>query len=105
MSIRLSSSHLCLDGNLVDSFFDKDPLALIAFQSESNQLIIAPSTSSWFTKIHQAQQCLLKTKSMDGDKSIAIHSLLIDHEIDDTDRTLNYELNRKAGWIKVDLTN
>ena len=45
-----------------------------------------------FKKIHKAGQQMLKDRNLKGDKSIALHEILIDHQIDETDRELTYEL-------------
>lgn len=104
MSVRLSHSHLCLDHDLVKAIFKQHGAALLTYQRDKGQLLIAPSTNNWFTKVHEAEQYLLKVKNSKGDRSIAIHSLLLDFEIDDSDRSLPYEVNQKAGWIRVALT-
>lgn len=103
MSIRLSNQHICINAGVAKTFFDSDRVAQMSFQESFDQLLLAPISSSWFNKMHGAQQCNLKDKSAVGDKAIAIHALLIDHDLDGSDRTLQYELNENAGWIKINL--
>lgn len=105
MNVRLANSHVCMDAPLANSLFKENNLALLSFQESSKQLLVAPITSSWFKKMHEAKQCLLKDKNIQGDKSIALHALLIDYDLDETDRELGYELNEQAGWIKINLNN
>ncbi|MEM9326866.1 MAG: hypothetical protein AAGA85_14465 [Bacteroidota bacterium] len=101
--IELSKKHLCLEAELVEHFFGREDQALLSYDEDSQRLLVAPSSSSWFAKMHKTSSFLLKTKNLKGDRSLAIHSILIDHEIDAQDRPLDYECNASAGWIKINL--
>ena len=94
-----------MSSTLASTLFKQDNLAFMTFQESTKQLLVAPVTSTWFTKMHEAKQCLLKDKNMHGDKSIAPHALIIDHELDETDRELEFELNEQVGWIKINLND
>lgn len=103
MNVRLSNQHICLEAELAKTFFESESVAQICYQESTNHLLLAPISSSWFSKMHQSSQCHLKEKSMVGDKAIAVHALLMDHDLDESDRPLAYEVNESAGWIKINL--
>ena len=54
-------------------------------------------------KLHKAKQHMLKDRNLKGDKSIALHELLIDNEIDSTDRDLVYDFQPGLGILNIKL--
>ena len=103
MSVSLKSSHLCLDANLVSQLLANDPYVFLSYKSAEKQLLLSPVSNTWFPKMHEAHQYFLKLKNSAGDVATALHALILDHDLDDTDRELEYQLNTKSRFLKIEL--
>lgn len=103
VAVYLKTSHIYLDHELVQAVFGDIPYAYAAYVKEQKALLITPVTSQWFVKMHKPTQFLLKSRNLKGDKTLAIRELLIDHDLDVTDRELAYEVVSKTKLIKINL--
>lgn len=101
--LHLKTSHIYLDHELVREIFGDIHYAYVAYVPEKAALLITPVTSQWFVKMHKPTQFLLKSRNLKGDKTLAIRELLIDHNLDVTDRALAYDVVSKTKLIKVNL--
>ncbi|MEM6840815.1 MAG: hypothetical protein AAF944_26205 [Bacteroidota bacterium] len=101
--ITLKSSHLYISGTIAQQVFDNEPQAYLAYQAERGVLLVAPVSQQWFYKMHQPSQHLLKARNLQGDKTIALHEILIDHALDNRDRELEYTLQDTSGILKISL--
>lgn len=43
-----------------------------------------------FPTIHKGDLQMLKTRNLEGDKTISLQEIIIDHDLDDSDRDLLY---------------
>ena len=100
--ISLQSSHIFLENHLANKVFGQVHYAYASYREQ--QLLITPVSSQWFAKMYEASQFLLKTKNGNGDRAIAIHEILIENDIDVSDRDLNYEIISKTNLIKINLS-
>ncbi|MEL6717421.1 MAG: hypothetical protein AAFP82_01760, partial [Bacteroidota bacterium] len=66
-------------------------------------LMIAPKSDELFKQLHKAKQHMLKDRNAQGDKTVALHELLIDHEISSIDRELEYECQKELRILNVKL--
>ncbi len=101
--MELRSSHIQLDSTLVESVFGAVHYAYVAYVTEQEKLLITPVSSQWFVKMHEPNQFLLKSRNLKGDKTLAIREILIDNDLDASDRELKYEVVEKTNLIKVAL--
>ena len=99
--ISLKTSHICLDNDLVQLVFGEVNFAYATYVQEQGKILITPVTSQWFVKMYKPKQFLLKSRNLKGDRTLAIRELLIDNELDMTDRDLQYEVIHKTNLIKV----
>ncbi len=102
--IALKNNHLLFARELVDKAFPSINQILISFKPDQGVLLISGADNSWFSKMHESQQIFLKQKNSQGDCAAAIHSLVLDYDINAADRQLPYEVNEKTGFIKVEIT-
>ena len=70
---------------------------------EQKKMLITPVISQWFVKMHQPTQFLLKSRNLKGDRTLAIREILIDNDLDTTDRILEYEIVEKTNLIKISM--
>ena len=101
--IWLKSAHVYLDSQLVNSIFEDVDYAYVSYIASQQKLLITPVTSLWFPKMYAATQFLLKTRNLKGDKTLAIREILIDHDLDLSDRNLEYEVITKTKLVKITL--
>jgi hypothetical protein len=99
--IILKSSHIYLNVNLVEKIFKSVHYAYIAYLPKQKKMLITPVSSLWFVKIHKPTQFLLKSRNLQGDKTLAIREILIDHNLDTTDRIMQYETIEKTNLIVI----
>lgn len=99
----MKSSHIYLDCELVEPIFGEIHYAYVTYAKEQKRILITPVSSQWFVKIYQPTQFLLKSRNLRGDRTLAIREILIDNELDTTDRELKYEIIQKTNLIKVEL--
>lgn len=102
--IRLKSSHIYLESDLVEQVFGSIHYAFATYNVEQQKLLITPVSSNWFAKMYDdSAQFLLKDRNLKGDKTLAIRQILIDNDLDGSDRELNYELVERTKLLKIEL--
>jgi hypothetical protein len=101
--VRLKISHLYIDAEVAKAVFGEDERVNLIYYPDRNDLLICGVSQSFFTKLHKdTSQHLLKNRNLNGDKTLALHELLIDNEIEDTDRELVFEI-KNTGILMVKL--
>jgi len=101
--ITLKTSHIYLDKELVKRIFGEIYYAYVIYVEEQGKVLITPVSSQWFVKMYKPTQFLLKSRNLKGDKTLAIREILIDNDLDMTDRNLTYEIIEKTNLIKVSI--
>jgi len=100
--LQLKSGHLLFDSELVNQLFGNEEQVNTVYYPERKDLLIAPRSKTFFQKLHKTSWTALKLKNPKGDKTIFIRDLLLDHDIDDTDRQLEFEV-KSTGIIEIKL--
>ena len=92
-----------MDSELVNMMFGDVNFAYATYAAEKEEILITPVTSVWFKRVHEPSQFLLKDRNLKGDKSLALRELLLDNDLDTSDRELEAELIEKTNLLKVTL--
>ena len=100
-NLLLKSQHLIFLQPVAEKWFKDETHLFIKYNQEGHLLLVTPATNFEFKIAHKAGQHLLKNKNLNGDKSVAIHEILIDNELDETDRPLTFI--EEEGIIKINL--
>lgn len=96
------ATHLLISHDLAEKYFSGASHAYVIYFPERQDLLVASVTNAAFHKVHpSAQQQMLKNRNARGDKAISLQEFLIDNEIDETDRPLQYEYREKVGFLKI----
>ncbi|MEM6345642.1 MAG: hypothetical protein AAF927_17250 [Bacteroidota bacterium] len=103
VGVYFQSSHICFAAEVVNQVFKAEDNAYMAHYPDKGYLLFAPVSSPFFKKMHPATQHMLKAKNLKGSKSIALHELIIDHELSFTEGALQYEILEKANMLKIQL--
>jgi len=101
--VELRASHLIIPPALANDIFNECTNVYVAFKEETGALLLSPKTNTWFSKIHQSMEFILKSKDLKGTKSVAIREILIDHELDDSDRVLSCTINEEQHFLKIEI--
>jgi hypothetical protein len=99
--VQLKTSHLLIDAELARQVLGDTPLVYLRYYPEKGSLLVASVAQGWFYKMHQGTQCMLKDKNLRGDKAIALHELLIDHNLPGEDRPLPCEIGANGRMLNV----
>ncbi len=100
-TITLKTSHLYLPASVAARIFGDELRAYVAYDPERSALLLSPASYQWFKKMHKASQYMLKMRNQLGDRTVALHEILIDNALDDQDRSLDYTIQEKTGILKI----
>lgn len=88
--VKLKSRHLWIAADLAAEAFGEVSHVYGVYYPQQHALILAPVDDPIFPTLHKAEQLFLKNRSLAGDKSTSLEEILIDHDLDDTDRDLTF---------------
>ncbi len=99
--VTLSNGHIIIPAGLAREAFGSEQHVSWAFYPERNTLVLAAKSKGFFEKLHKTQEWqVLKDKNLRGDKSLFVRSLLLDHDLDETERPLSHDL-KHTGILSV----
>ncbi|TAF63544.1 MAG: hypothetical protein EAZ55_13195 [Cytophagales bacterium] len=101
--VYLKNDHIILHKTIADALFGESPFVYIAYQVAIKKLFIVSYTDEVFKKLHQPAMQMLKQRGENPEKSISIRETLIDNEIPNEDRTLEYEIREKRKMLVINL--
>jgi hypothetical protein len=101
--IKLKTSHLYIDSDLAAAAFGDTAQVYAVYYKAKNSLLLAPMNDEFFPKLHKAGLLMLKSRNLQGDKTIAMHEILIDNDINDENRDLEYQYTEGVELLNVKL--
>jgi hypothetical protein len=101
--VYLEAGHICVKKNIAEKVFGIETIVLSVFYAKENTFMVSPSSEELFKTIHKANQQMLKMKNANGDKSISIQELLLDNDIDENNRDLEFVTEEALHILKVKL--
>ncbi|MEO7308892.1 MAG: hypothetical protein ABIX01_00730 [Chitinophagaceae bacterium] len=101
--VYMEGGHICIKKNTAGKIFGDETVVLSVFYAKDNSFMVAPASEELFRTIHKASQQMLKSKNAAGDKSISVQELLMDHDIDENDRDLEFTVEEALHILKVKL--
>jgi hypothetical protein len=93
MSISLVNRHLIIPAAIAKDFVGEASHVNIVFYASRKTLMLAPTSDELFKTMHKTSMQMVKNKNLAGDKSISLEELLIDNDLDDTDRIMQHKLD------------
>jgi len=99
--IFLKNNHLIIANEIVESLFSNVHHVYVSFKPDVKRLFIVPNTDEVFRKLHDPAQQMLKDLPQKNSKSIALHEVLIDNDLADIDRALEYEIREKKQMLVI----
>jgi hypothetical protein len=98
--IHLKNSHLWIDNSVAKIFGDVAQVYIV-YYPQKKSLLLAPMTDEFFPKLHKAALNMLKTRNLQGDKTISLQGFIIDNEIDDSDRDLEFSFTEGVALLNI----
>lgn len=98
--VHLKNSHLWIDSSIAKIFGDTAQVYAV-YYPQKKSLLLAPMTDEFFPKLHKAALQMLKTRNLEGDKTMSMQGFIIDNEIDDSDRELEFSYTEGVGLLNV----
>ena len=90
MSIKLQTQHLWISAEVAESTFGDSAQVYVVYYPQMKALLLAPMDDTIFPTQHKAGLQMLKKRNLQGDRTISLQEIIIDHDIDDTDRELPF---------------
>ena len=101
--VGLQSHHLVVPAAVATQIFGESRNAHVVYYAERRTLLVASGDDTLFTQLHKARKCMLKDKNARGDKSIALHDILLDNQVASLDRELEYQIDTGLSILQIQL--
>lgn len=102
--VRLRRGHLWLPAAIASDVFGSDRQVYTVYYPERGHLLLAPMSDAAFKSLHQCSLAMLRIRNAAGDTSLSLQELLIDNDLDDGDRALDFEQPAGMPLLKLTLT-
>ena len=99
--VKLKSSHLVVAPEVIQAVGNEDRFVFATYDEAQKRLLLSKRENDWFTKLHKTSELMLKDRDIHGTKSISVREILLDNNIDESDRELAFELDTDRGFLKV----
>ncbi|MDX2134355.1 MAG: hypothetical protein SFV52_06200 [Saprospiraceae bacterium] len=99
----MRNRHLLIAGSVAHGAFGDAAQVYVVYYPQQRSLLMAPMDDDLFPTLHKAALQMLKTRNLQGDKSVSLEEILIDHDLDDTDRSLPYLYQQGVQMLQVSL--
>lgn len=99
--VTLSNAHIIIEKHIAESIFLNLAHVNWVYYPRRAALLIAPATDEIFKSLHKTAMSVLKYRNKHGDRSISIRELLLDNEIDSSDRNLGYLADEKMKILNI----
>jgi hypothetical protein len=90
MGVKLRTQHLWISSDIAESAFGDAPQVYVIYYPKQRALLLAPMDDEIFPTLHKAGLQMLKNRNLQGDKTISLQEILIDNDVDDTERELAF---------------
>ncbi|MEM7575425.1 MAG: hypothetical protein AAF433_21155 [Bacteroidota bacterium] len=87
-SVQLRNRHLIISADAAQNAFGDEVQVYLVYYPKGEMLLLAPMSDQDFKKVHDCGLTMLKIKNLAGDRSLSLEEIIIDHELDASDRPL-----------------
>lgn len=88
--VQLKRQHLYLDAEVAANAFGTERQVYTVYYDNLGMLLLAPMSDATFKQAHECALVMLKDRNLNGDKSLSLQEIIIDHDLDQSDRPLPF---------------
>jgi hypothetical protein len=99
--VRLSNAHIVISSDTVAQLFGDAVRASWVYYPQRKTMLVANGQDELFKSLHKTADSILKYSNNQGDRSIAIRELLIDNELDDSNRELAFTADAQMKILTI----
>lgn len=88
--VQLKRQHLYLDADVAANAFGSERQVYAVYYDNIGMLLLAPMSDATFKQAHECALIMLKDRNLKGDKSLSLQEIIIDHDLDASDRPLPF---------------
>ena len=101
--VRLHRQHLWLSADVASNAFSGGRQVYVVYYPKRKSLLLAPMADDAFKQLHECALVMLKDRNLAGDKSLSLQEIIIDNDLDDTDRPLAFTAAPGLQMLQVSL--
>lgn len=101
--VRLHRQHLWLSADVAGNAFAGGRQVYVVYYPNRKSLLLAPMADDAFKQLHECALVMLKDRNLAGDKSLSLQEIIIDNDLDDTDRPLAFTAAPGLQMLQVSL--
>lgn len=99
--VHLINKHIIIDHQLAENLFEGNSQVNWVYYPARHTILVAAQHDDHFKSLHKTAMSMLKFKNSKGDRSMAIEELLIDHDINVSDRALDYVADDRMKILSI----
>lgn len=99
--VYLKNTHLIIADEIANEIFENVNHVYISYKPDIKRLFIVPNSDEVFRKLHDPSQQMIKERTHQNEKSIALQEILIDNELANTDRNMEYEIRGNKKMLVI----
>jgi hypothetical protein len=103
--VRLKRQHLWLSASVAKDTFGGERQVYTVFYPQRGMLLLAPMSDTSFKSLHECSLIMLKDRNLAGDKSLNLQEVIIDNNLDDSDRPLEFTTRPGLQLLQVKLAD
>lgn len=102
--VRLHRQHLWLSAEVASTALLGERQAYLVYYPQRGALLLAPMSDDAFKTLHECSLVMLKDRNLAGDKSLSLQEVIIDNDLNGTDRDLKFSHNPAVPLLQVFFT-
>ncbi len=101
--VKLHRQHLWLSAKVAEHAFAGERQVYVVYYPQRKSLLLAPMSDVAFKQLHECSLVMLKDRNLAGDRSLSVQEIIIDNDLDTTDRPLSFKGGKGLPMLQVTL--
>ncbi|HAI76669.1 MAG TPA: hypothetical protein DCM08_10520 [Microscillaceae bacterium] len=99
--VFLKNNHLIVPNEIAEAVFGEVDFVYLSFKPDVQRLFVVSFHDEVFRKLHEPTMQMLKKRGELPERSIALHEVLIDNDLAQTDRILAHEVRNQRKMLVI----